>query len=236
MGILDDLASIFQFKPQTSYIYKGDPKVYTSPRQTPSPIQTATPPTPQQGGGFRIAGVPNDIAQALGSNLDQYGLATQAAQVLTHPREQTYTPEEVQGFGVARINQANKENAKNGKPLIPVNQDTIKQYGENWNGGENPQFITQNTPTQQINTKQANGTYDMGLMRDNSGTFKMLQGSHKWNTQLKNAGLTDVSQLDDIAGSIKFAKILGDYNESIGVPRWFSWFAAPLPLRTGVAQ
>ena len=194
--------------------------------QSPIQVQAATNP------GFHLPGVPDAIAQILGSEMDKYGLATESARVLTHPRQQTYTPQEVQDFGTARINAANKENAKNNRPLIPINQTTIHQYGENWNGGENPQFITADTPTQKINTLQNNGTYDMGLMRNNSGTFKELQGSHKWNTILKNNGITDVSQLDDPTLSVRYAKILGDYYEQdLGYPRWFAWFAAPADLR-----
>lgn len=142
--------------------------------------------------------VPDSISQSLGNELDRYGLATEAARVLTHPREQTYTPNEVSKFG-----------------------------RENYNGGENPMFNTVGT------TLQGNGTYDMGLMRNNTQPFKELQGSHKWNTILKENGITNVSDLDDQDKSIRYAKILGDYYEQdLGLPRWSPWFAAPQDLRS----
>lgn len=180
---------------------------------SPAPPQQeyAPSPSPQQqygnAGGFRIqvAGdngpvdLPASISQNLGNELDRYGLATEAARVLTHPREQTYTPQEVRDYG-----------------------------RENWNGGENPQFITTN-----IDTTQANGTIDRGLMRNNSGTFKLLQGSRKWNKRMKANDITSFDDLTDTAKSIRYAKILGDYYEQdLGVPRWMAWFAAPLDLRT----
>lgn len=177
------------------------------PKQDYAP-QVATP-QQQYGGsqGFRIqvpgdkgpVDLPASIAQSLGNELDRYGLATEAARVLTHPREQTYTPQEVLDYG-----------------------------RENWNGGENPQFITTNT-----DTVQANGTIDRGLMRNNSGTFKLLQGSRKWNNRMKANDITSFDDLTDTAKSIRYAKILGDYYEQdLGVPRWLAWFAAPLDLRT----
>jgi hypothetical protein len=178
------------------------PQYSPAPPSTPNNQYAQVQPTPQQqygGGGFRIAGIPDSISQNLGNELDRYGLATEAARVLTHPREQTYTPQEVIDYG-----------------------------HENWNGGENPQFITTNT-----DRPQNNGTIDRGVMRENSATFKLLQGSHKWNTTLKENGLTSFDDLHDTAKSIRYAKILGDYYEQdLGMPRWLAWFAAPLDLRT----
>jgi hypothetical protein len=161
---------------------------------------------PSAQSGFKLQGIPDDIAQLLGSELDKYGLATEAASVLNHPREQTYTPQEISLYG-----------------------------HENWNGGENPQFQTVDKPGSPMKTLQDNGTYDVGLMRENSQTFSELQGSHKWNTILKENG---INSLDDINTnptlSVRYAKILGDYvTQDLGQSRWKKWFAAPLNLRTG---
>jgi hypothetical protein len=196
---------------QTTVDYPSPkPQFSPAPPVNPSQQYAQAEPTPQQqygGGGFRVqvpsdngpVNLPDSISQNLGNELDRYGLATEAARVLIHPRQQTYTPQEV------------------------------AQYGhENWNTGENPQFITTNT-----DRTQGNGTIDRGLMRENSQPFKELQGSHKWNTILKENGIKSFDDLHDTAKSIRYAKILGDYYEQdLGLPRWLAWFAAPPDLRT----
>lgn len=108
----------------------------------------------------------------------------------------------------------------------------VKARGENWNFGENPNFFTDKTDLQD------NNTYDMGLMRNNTGTFDDLLGLAYWPTRMKEAGLNSHADLNDPEKSLKMARLVLESsnwdNKKKRIrdnPTWHRWFNAPLENR-----
>jgi len=110
----------------------------------------------------------------------------------------------------------------------------VEKFGrESWNYGENPNFFS-SAPDQ-----QTNGSWDRGLMRNNSGTFEDLLKNPYWARRLQEAGINNFEDVDELSKSIALGRITLENsnwdtkNQRISDdPSWDRWFAAPLDLRT----
>lgn len=150
--------------------------------------------------------LPQKIAQVLMSVFDASKEATTAATALHHPKQQTYTPQEIARFG-----------------------------NESWNHGENPDYITQKSPYDYntdkygkpymiVNPKgQEEPSEDRGLFRINNATFYGLQ--KRKGRLLKELGIDSYQDMYDPLKNAMVAKIIKDEGG------WSRWFAAPLSLR-----
>lgn len=206
-GVIGDFLEKKAFPPIVSPLADGFP-----PKAQAQELPADAPPPPFSGHNIQIPAsqgtgmtkVPENIAQLLMENFDDIGEATNAARVLHHPREQTYSPAEIERYGK-----------------------------ESWTHGENASFRTG-----QLDSLQANGTTDRGLMRTNSGTFDGMQANPFWNQAMEKRGITSFDDLIDTANNVEMARLIldrGNWDNENGRtkdnPDWTQWFAAPLDLR-----
>jgi len=216
------------------YDYYGRPLSSTAtptPTLTPTRIPTPTPqatliPTPTMappvaGEGFRlnipssqdankITKVPQNLAQLIGEIFEPIQQATAAATVLHHPYG-----EQLRGMGYG-------ENAGfiTGKGW--ENKETGVKGDYNYDDSGNLKYIM--NPY----TGEQEPNEDRGLFRINNETFYLLQGSRKWNSKMKKAGIYSYDDMYDPEKNIRMARIMGDWRQQdLKMPRWSGWFAAP---------
>jgi hypothetical protein len=167
--------------------------------------QNATVPevyTQQNNYSPHVGDAPPDIAQILKEIFDPINEATNAAQVLKHPRSQTYSPQEVERMGA-----------------------------ESWNLGENPWFRTGLLQVPNYDKNKNITSYDYGLMRNNNKTFDDLKSRAYWAKQLAEKNINNIEDTEDTRKSMELAKITGDQEVMEGRERWRPWYAATLELR-----
>lgn len=149
--------------------------------------------------------LPPETAQTLLNHFNDIGEATNAAQVLVHPLENTRLPSEL-----------------------------ARGMKNNFNYGENPEL--DRTSPKKINKDK---TYDTGLMRLNSGTFKEMQDSAFWGNKMIEKGITNYDELESNPElNAAMARLMLEYanwdaqNQKImSNPNWRRWYAAPKKLR-----
>lgn len=208
--------------PQSTSSYQANP----TPTPTPEPINITIP--GNNGEDYRLPNRVNNPANKLTAEdlfevFEPYKLATESAQVLKHPYQQTYSSEEIQRLG------------KN-----------------NYNYGENPDFGTGKGKDEEATMKAPNddGSFDYGTMRINDQSFnEMLNRSDYW----KNAGAKrGINSLEDIKTdtrkNIEAALLMlldsnydtyqkemekqgTSYPDLSGKVNWNRWYAAPQELR-----
>lgn len=193
-------------------VYNTDnttPKYKTLPSEnTPLNSQPAS-----NGSGFNISipdengktfNIPKDIAQQLGNVFDKEGIATQAAQVLRHPMEQTRTPEEL-----------------------------ARGLTQNFNRGENPDMIKSNIDIPNPNNSIDRGLFRInsdtfsGMMKDPTWRQYMAnKGITDWKDMEDYNKNTEMARLILARGN--YDKGTGSIQKD---PSWKAWYASPLKLR-----
>lgn len=110
--------------------------------------------------------------------------------------------------------------------------DKNKKWARSYNFGENPNF--------KLSAPALNndGSYDRGLMRNNSNTFAGMLAQAYWKKQMANKGINSFTDLDDPQKSADMGRLTlerGNWdsaNQKIKPnPSWRQWYAAPLDLR-----
>lgn len=112
-------------------------------------------------------------------------------------------------------------------------EEIARKKHDNWNYGENPRF----EPAAEY--LQTNGTWDRGLMRNNSGTINDMLSRPFWKAALNAKGIYNEKDVLDPQKSADAARILLEYSnwdsntQSMRPnPNYRHWYAAPLELRT----
>lgn len=206
------LGQINPFREQTYYYYKNDPKVYTSPKQTPVPktqavesySQSPFRPNIQVQTDQGTQRVPDSIASAIFQAFEPTKQATTAASVLSHPyKEQTtgyYGRGENQGFVTGRgWNDYNHVNPND--PNSPIVYIT------------NP-FTGKQEPSE-----------DRGLFRINNSTFYDLLQYHP--QEMAQIGLKNHSDYNKLYDPDVNARVASLIQQLYG---WNRWAAAPMGL------
>lgn len=249
-----DIASKYRNNNQNTSNLGSIPSHQNSTVIQPEPINITIP--GKDGLPLRLPNRSNNpnnkvTAEDLYEVLDPYGIATESAKVLVHPRQQTRTPDEIQNIGLNKIKMNNIENKKNKLPIIPINPETIKQYGESWNYGENPELSTG-----VMEAPNYDGSYDYATMRNNNNTVNGLLADtyqdgtkNPWKISLNKRG---IHSLEDVKNSTKasintalmtllrsnygtyrdeMAKQGTDYPKLTGKLNYSDWYAADPELR-----
>lgn len=192
---------------------KPEPITITTPGKDGQPL---TIPNRSNNPRSRVA------AEDLYDVFDPYKLATESAKVLVHPRQQTYTPEEITRLG-----------------------------RESWNYGENPELGTGMGQGEEPTMAAPNqdGTYDYSSFRNNEATINDMLTQPYWKRALNRRG---ISSLEDIKANSKnsmqaaLLTLLRDnydtykaemerqgtnYPDLSGKLNWKAWYAADPELR-----
>jgi len=172
---------------------------------TPTPVAPYHPnitiPNSQTGQPYKI---PENIAQILLNSFNKSGEATNAAQILHHPRSQTYSPAEVQRYGK-----------------------------ENWNYGENASFKTSNIDVKNDNGSIDRGFMrinDRTFAGMQSSPFWRQAMEKRGITSWED--MNDPQKNSDMGLLILMNSNWDSENQTMkDTPEWRRWFAGALSLR-----
>lgn len=148
--------------------------------------------------------LPPEIAQVLLGAFDDINEATNAARVLHHPKQQTYTQAEIKRYGHPSVNYGENASFRTGPEVDSVQSDGSVDRG-----------------LMRINSNTFNG-----LMARHPDWMAAI-GVTKWDDMLDPAKNAQVARL--ILRDSNYNAATGDVRSN---PNWARWFAAPYDLRT----